>query len=527
MNVLITENLPNICKTILENAGIQTTLRPNISPEELKNEISKYDGLIIRSNTKGTSELIEKAVKLRAICRAGVGVDNIDISAATKKGIIVMNTPGGNTTSTAEHTITLLLALSRNIPQACNSLREGKWERKKFMGTQVSGKILGIIGLGKIGKEVAKRATALEMRVIGYDPFVSTETISKLNVHLIKNLDDLFKQADYITLHIPMRNDTKNLISSREFALMKDGVRIINCARGGIISEDALYDALVNGKVAGAAIDVFEEEPPVNNKLLKLDNVLPTPHLGALTEEAQYAVAKDAAEQMADALTGKNIRNAVNMPVQGPEEFEQLKPYITIAEKMGTLLIQLVKGRVKSIDIQYSGEISKNNVRPLTDSLLVGMLKHILDEDVNIINARILADERGIKTNEIISSAVEDYTNLIFAKTNTDDGESSVSGTVFKHNEPRIETINGYRVDMDPIGYVLVLFGQDKPGLIGEIGKILGDQNINIGRMTFGRKGSGGSAMIVLNVDAMVSQKTILSIESTEYIEKAYMLHFK
>jgi D-3-phosphoglycerate dehydrogenase / 2-oxoglutarate reductase len=527
MNVLITENLPNICKTILEDAGIQTTLKPNISPEELKNEIGKYDGLIIRSNTKGTSEVIERAAKLRAICRAGVGIDNVDVSAATKKGIIVMNTPGGNTTSTAEHTITLLLALSRNIPQACNSVREGKWERKEFMGTQVSGKTLGVIGLGKIGKEVAKRAIALEMRVLGYDPFVSSETISRLNVHLIKNLDDLFKQADYITLHIPMRNDTKYLISSREFALMKEGVRIINCARGGIISEDALYDALVNGKVAGAAIDVFEKEPPVNNKLLKLDNVLPTPHLGALTKEAQYAVAKDAAEQMADALTGKNIRNAVNMPVQGPEEFQQLKPYITITEKMGALLIQLVRGRIKSIDIQYSGEVSKNNVRPLTDSLLAGLLKHILEEDVNIINARILADERGIRINEIISSAAEDYTNLIFAKTDTDNGESSVSGTVFKNNEPRIETINDYRVDMDPVGFVLILLGQDKPGLIGEIGKILGDQNINIGRMTFGRKESGGGAMIVLNVDAVVSQEIISAIENIECIETAYMLNFR
>jgi D-3-phosphoglycerate dehydrogenase len=526
MKVLITDNLANICKTILEDAGIQTALGPNISPEELKKEIGKYDGLIIRSNTKGTAEVIEKATKLRAICRAGVGVDNVDIPAATKKGIIVMNTPGGNTTSTAEHTITLILALSRNIPQACNSVREGKWERKKFMGTQVSGKVLGIIGLGKIGKEVAKRAIALEMRVLGYDPFVSNEAISKLNINFIKNLDDLFRQADYITLHTPLINDTKHLISSREFALMKDGVRIINCARGGLISEDALYDALVNGKVAGAAIDVFEKEPPINNKLLTLDNVLPTPHLGALTEEAQQAVAKDAAEQMIDALTGRNIRNAINMPVQGPEELQQLKPYITITEKMGGLLIQLVRGRIKSIDIQYSGEISKNNVRPLTDSLLAGILRHVLEEEVNIINARILADERGIKINEIISSAAEDYTNLIFARTITDNGESSVSGTVFKNNEPRIETINGYRVDMDPVGHVLILFGQDKPGLIGEIGKVLGDQDVNIGHMTFGRKESGGGAMIVLNVDAVVSQKTISSIESMECIDTAYMLNF-
>jgi D-3-phosphoglycerate dehydrogenase len=273
-------------------------------------------------------------------------------------------------------------------------------------------------------------------------------------------------------------------------------------------------------------MDVFEKEPPEGNKLLALDNVLPTPHLGALTEEAQYAVARDAAEQMVDALKDNNIRNAVNMPVQGPEELQQLKPYITLTEKMGVLLIQLVKGRIKSIDIQFSGDVSKNNIRPLTDSLLAGMLKHVLDEDVNIINARILADERGIKINEIISSTTEDYTNLIFARINTDNGESSVSGTVFKNNEPKIETINDYRVDMDPIGHVLILFGQDKPGLIGDIGKMLGDQDVNIGHMTFGRKGTGGVAMIVINVDAVVSQEILLTIEKMECIDSAYMLKF-
>ncbi|MFQ5963349.1 MAG: phosphoglycerate dehydrogenase [Candidatus Scalinduaceae bacterium] len=526
MKVLITDNLPDICKTILENVGIQTTMRPDISPEELKKEIGEYDGLIIRSNTKSTSEVIENATKLRAICRAGVGVDNVDVSAATKKGIMVMNTPGGNATSTAEHTITLLLALSRNIPQACNSVREGKWERKKFIGFQISGKVLGVVGLGRIGKEVAKRGLALEMRVIGYDPFISSETISKWNIHQVKNLDELLGQSDYISLHVPLRNETRNLIATREFALMKSGVRIINCARGGIMSEDALYDAIMNGKVAGAAIDVFEKEPPVNNKLLKLDNVLPTPHLGALTEEAQHAVAKDAAEQMADALIGKNIRNVVNMPVQGPEEFQQLKPYMLLTEKMGSLLIQLVRGRLKSLDIQYSGEVSKSNIHPLTDSLLAGLLKHVLEEDVNIVNARLKANERGIEINEIISSATEDYTNLVFAKINTGDGERSVAGTIFKNEESRIETINGYRVDMNPTGHVLILFGQDKPGLIGIIGKILGDQNINIEHMSFGTKESGGGAIIVLNVNAVVPQETILSIENIECITAAYMLKF-
>ena len=522
MKVLISDNLPDICKTILESADIQVVTKTDFTPEELQNEIGVYNGLIIRSSTQCTPEILESADKLQAICRAGVGVDNVNVPAATKKGVIVMNTPGGNTTSTAEHAITLLLALSRNIAQACNSVREGKWERKKFTGTQVSGKVLGVIGLGKIGKEVAKRAIALEMKVLGYDPFISNETIPQLNVQLVENLDEIYRQADYITLHIPLVNDTKHMISKGELEIMKDGVRIINCARGGIISEDSLYDALVSGKVAGAAIDVFEKEPPENNKLLELDNVLPTPHLGALTKEAQLAVAEDAAKQMVDVLKNNIIRNAVNMPVQGSED----KPYITLTEKMGALLSQLVSGRIRSIDIQYSGGVSKDNVRPLTDCLLVGLLKDVFDENVNIVNVRVLVDERGIKINEIISSATGDYTNLIFTRINTDDGESSVSGTVFKDNEPKIETINDYSVDMDPIGHVLILFGQDKPGLIGEIGKMLGDQKVNIGHMTFGRKESGGVAMIVLNVDAMVPQDTLLSIEKMECVNSAYMLKF-
>ena len=526
MKVLISDNLPDICKTILESADIQVVTKTDFTPEELQNEIGVYNGLIIRSSTQCTPEILESADKLQAICRAGVGVDNVNVPAATKKGVIVMNTPGGNTTSTAEHAITLLLALSRNIAQACNSVREGKWERKKFTGTQVSGKVLGVIGLGKIGKEVAKRAIALEMKVLGYDPFISNETIPQLNVQLVENLDEIYRQADYITLHIPLVNDTKHMISKGELEIMKDGVRIINCARGGIISEESLYDALVSGKVAGAAIDVFEKEPPENNKLLELDNVLPTPHLGALTKEAQLAVAEDAAKQMVDVLKNNIVRNAVNMPVQGSDELQQLKPYTALTEKMGALLRQLVRGRIQSIDIQYSGGVSKDNIRPLTDCLLVGLLKDVLAENVNIINARILTDERGVKINEIISSATGDYTNLIFARISTDDGESSASGTVFKNNEPKIETINDYRVDMDPIGHVLILLGQDKPGLIGEIGKMLGDQNVNIGHMTFGRKETGGVAMIVLNVDAIVPHDSISSIEKMECINSAYMLQF-
>jgi D-3-phosphoglycerate dehydrogenase len=466
--------------------------------------------------------LLGKANKLKAICRAGVGVDNVDVSAATKKGIVVMNTPEGNITSTAEHTIAMIFSLSRFIPQACASLKAGKWERKNYTGIQIAGKTLGIIGLGRVGRQVAKRAVSLEMKLIGYDPFISPEITSQYSIHIAKNLNELLTQADYITLHIPMNNDTKNLITQKEFALMKKGVRIINCARGGIISEEDLYHAIKDGRVSGAAIDVFDVEPPVGNKLLELDQVIATPHLGASTEEAQYAVAIEAAEQMADALTGKGFKNAVNLPPYNPEEYATLQSYINLAERMGSLLSQISPGGMQTINITYTGEICKKNTRLVTDSLMVGLLKPTLEEGVNMVSAPTLLAERGIKVNVTTSSGVSDYTSLVTAKINTSAGETIISGSVFGKNEPRLVDINGYGVEAILDEHMLILFGKDKPGVIGNIGGVLGSKKINIAHMTFGRKKSEGNAITIVNVDASIPQECLKQIGQLENIEAVY-----
>lgn len=526
MKVLVTYKIPQECEDILKNASIEAVIKPNISQADLKKEISGYEGIILRSETKVTAEVLEEPGNLKAICRAGVGVDNIDVATASKRGIVVMNAPGGNIISTAEHTLAMLLALSRNIAPAHVSLKAGQWDRKRFTGTQIAGKTLGVIGLGRVGRQVAKRAAALEMKVIGYDPFISPDAASQFHIHVVGNLDELLTQSDYITVHAPLNNETKNLISKRAFDLMKDGVRIVNCARGGIISEEALYNAILDGKVAGAALDVFEIEPPDGNKLLELEQVLATPHLGASTEEAQLAVAMEAAKLMADALTGKGIRNAVNMPVIHPEEFQRLRPFTILAEKIGSVLVQLSHGGLRSIDVAYCGDLGKEkgNVWLFTNSLLVGLLRPALEEGVNLVSVPLIAAERSIKVNETITSCPSNFTNLIYARIHTDAGEKSVAGTVFDMREARIVEINGYSVEAVPDGYMLILFGKDRPGLIGRVGKILGDQNINIARMTFGRKETGGNAIIVLNVDAFISQDTLDTIRRIENIDSVHLI---
>lgn len=525
MQVLIADELPDVCVKILEDAGLEVLKKPGIKADELKGIINTCDGIILRSGTKITASLLEKADRLKAVCRAGVGVDNVDVPAATKKGVVVMNTPEGNITSTAEHTVALIFALSRYIPQACSSMKCGKWERKQFTGIQIAGKTLGIIGLGRVGRQVAKRAVALDMKVIGYDPFISQEITSQYSIHIVKCLEELLSQADYITIHVPYNSETKNLIRHNEFSLMKKGVRIINCARGGIVSEEDLYQAIKNGNVAGAALDVFSTEPPVGNKLLELDQVIVTPHLGASTEEAQFAVAVEAAEQMADALTGKGFRNAVNLPPYNPEEYINLKPYIILAEKIGSLLIQLTKGGIQAIEIIYTGEICKKNVRLVTDSLLVGLLKPSLEDGVNMVSAPILMAERGIKINITISSEISDFTSLITAKISSPRGDTIISGTVFGKNEPRIVSINGYSVEAALNEHMLVLFSKDKPGLIGDIGSLLGRNKVNIAQMSFGRKEIGGNAITIMNVDASLPEECLREIQKLSHIENAYFIN--
>lgn len=525
MNVLIADKLPDICLEILKNANINAVNKTSLSREELMQEIGKYEGIIIRSSTKLTADVIEKADKLKVICRAGVGIDNVDVASASKKGIIVMNAPEGNITSTAEHTIALLFALSRNIAKANISMRAGEWERKKFIGTQIAGKTLGVIGMGRVGRIVAKRCAGMEMKVIAYDPFITTEMAAEFRTHMIKDLPELIKQADYITIHVPLNNDTKNLITKPQFDSMKDGVRIINCARGGIVSESDLYDAIVSGKVKGAAFDVFEIEPPKDDKLIQLDEVLTTPHLAASTFEGQFEVAKEAAEQMADALNGKGARNAMNIPRIDEDDLKQVQPFINLVEKMGSFLMQLTSDSVQTVNITYSGAIADKNVKLITDSFMVGLFRPALEEGVNLVNVALLVKERGITINETTSNVAKGFTNLITANVVTDKGSSSLSGTVFDKNEIRIVAVNDFEIETALDKHLMVLFCDDIPGLIGNIGTVIGKKAINIAHMTFGRKEVGNDSIAFLNLESIVPPETVDELKKVNGIKSAYVIN--
>ncbi|HHT9133940.1 MAG TPA: phosphoglycerate dehydrogenase [Candidatus Avalokitesvara rifleensis] len=525
--VLIADNLPGVCDDILKRAGIKVEKRPGLSPDELKKKIKDYEGVIVRSEAKLTGDVLSSAVKLRAICRAGVGIDNVDVTSATKKGIVVMNTPEGNSNSTAEHTIGFIFALARKLSQAHQSLKSGQWERKKFVGVQISGKTLGIIGMGRIGREVAKRAAALGLKVVAYDPYILPEIAEQYPVHKANKLEDLLKQSDFVTVHVPLNNSTRNMITKREFDVMKKGVSLINCARGGIVSEKDLYDALVSGKVSGAALDVFEEEPPKGNKLLELEQVIATPHLGAQTSEAQEAVAVEAAEQMVDALSGRGFRNTINLPVSSLEEFNQLRPFMDFTERMGSFLMQLMDCGVRSVTHIYAGDIAKKNTRLVTDSFLVGLLKPCMDEGANLVSAPILAMEKGMEVSVTTSSTCGNFTNLITARVKTDKTESFVTGAIFDRGDARVVSIDGYNVEAILEGTMLVVMAQDRPGLIGSIGTLLGDRNINIARMTFGRRDIAGKtiSILIINVDGPVSTDLTKDIEGLKSVDSAKLVH--
>jgi len=505
-------------KILKEVKEFQVDVKTELKPEVLKEIIKDYDALIVRSATKVTKDIISAAGKLKVIGRAGVGLDNVDLEAATQKGIIVMNTPAGNTISTAEHTVSMILALSRNIPQANSSTKKGEWKRSKFMGVELYGKVLGIVGLGRIGTEVAKRALSFGMKVLAYDPFLSREVAEGLGIE-VAELKELLAQSDYITVHTPLTEETKHMISAEEFGLMKNGVRIINCARGGIIDETALINAVKEGKVAGAAMDVFEKEPlSPESELLKLDNVITTPHLGASTEEAQVNVAIEVAEIVRDALLGKGIRNAANYPCIEAEVCKFLEPYINLTEKLGVFSSQLVEGRFQELNISYSGEIMQYDLSPLTMSLVKGILSPILKETVNFINAIALAKERGIKIKEAKTSKEEEFVNLIQLEIKTDKETKIISGTLSANKQPRIVKVDDYYAEVSPKGEMIVIQNWDKPGIIGNLGTLLGKQKINIAAMTFGREKPGGKAITILNVDSPVSAEVLDKIKKTENI---------
>jgi len=494
------------------NGHFKLDARSKLSLEDLKKAVVDADAVIVRSETKITADVLAAGKKIKIVGRAGVGVDNIDVAAASRQGVLVVNVPGGNTISAAEHTVALLLALSRNIPAANDSLKRGEWNRTQFTGTELQGKTLGLIGLGRIGREVAKRCQSFGMRILGYDPYASEDYAKAFNITL-EPLETLYKEADYLTVHVPLNETTKHMLNAKTLLQLKPGVRIINCARGGIIDEKALAEAIKSGHVKGAALDVFEEEPPSkDNPLLQLPQVIVTPHLGAATEEAQVKVAQELAETIRDYFISGTVRNAVNLPAMGAEEYRELEPYILLTEKLGKFVTQMFEGAVKELKITYAGEISQKNTTPLTLAALKGFLSPILDLEVNLINAPHLARERGLKWVETKISQAEDYTSLITIRATSEKSKLSVSGTLLAKNNPRIVAIDDQSVDVPPEGTMLVYTNIDRPGVIGFIGTLLGQNKINIASMRVGRKVTGGEAVTVVNVDHTVPEPVLQQI---------------
>ncbi|MEW6569563.1 MAG: phosphoglycerate dehydrogenase [Nitrospirota bacterium] len=512
MRVLITDNISAKCIEILKKAGLEVDVMTDLKPEDLKKRIGDYHGLIIRSATKVSSDIIRAARNLKVIARAGSGLDNVDRIAATKKGIVVMNTPGGNTITTAEHTIALMVSLARLVPQATLSMKKGKWDKKKFMGVELFNKTLGIIGIGNIGSQVAKRMQGFDMNVIAYDPFLSEDRAKAMGVEKV-SLEELLGRSDFITIHTPLTSETKNLINRETIRLMKPGVRIINCARGGIINEKDLYDALLDGRIAGAALDVFEKEPPEDNPLIRLENVICTPHLGASTKEAQENVATAVAEQVVDYLVFNTIRNAVNFPSIPADQVARLQPYINLAEKLGGFAAQIFEGAVTQMTIEYQGDAAEINTAPVTIAIIKGFLTPILEETVNFVNAPIIAKERGIEVKEIKSTDSGDYQSLVGLRLKARDRMTYFAGTLFSKRDPRIVMIDTFKVEIVPEGELLFMYNNDRPGVIGNIGALLGKNNINIARMHFGRETPGGTAISVVSIDAPASPELIDEIK--------------
>ncbi len=490
---------------------IEVVIGSKMTEDELIAVIGEYDAMIVRSATKVTPRVFDHAPKLKVVGRAGVGVDNIDLNAATQHGVLVVNAPDGNTIAATEHTIAMMLALARNIPQAVAKMKNGVWDKKAFLGVELRGKTLGIIGLGRIGSAVARRAQALEMDIVAYDPYITEEKAESMGIKLV-TFDELLPVADFITVHMPKTKETYHMLDERAFDMMKDGVRIINCARGGIIEEEALYKYMKEGKVAGAALDVFEKEPNTESPLLELNNFIATPHLGASTAEAQLNVAVDVAEEIVDALKGKVVRNTVNIPSINPEVMVKVKPYLKLAEKLGKFQAQLVEGRVTKLEITFSGDLAGEEVKPITTALVKGFLDPILQETVNFINAPLLAKNRGISVAQTVNGKANGYASLITLKVTSDKGEKTVSGTLFRDNDPRIVMIDGCRIDAVPEGYMLYVPHIDKPMIIGPVGMLFGEHNINIAGMQVGRKEVGGKAIMMLSVDAPVPEATLKAI---------------
>ena len=508
----------------LQDSGFVVEKRTGLPPAELRKALRHCEGLVVRSETKVTADLMDNAPHLRIVGRAGVGVDNIDVPAATARGIVVMNAPDGNTITTAEHTFALLIALARRVPQANSSLKAGRWERKRFIGVELQGKTLGIVGLGRIGRVVASRAHAFGMNIVAYDPFMSPEQARDLEIELAP-LDQVFARADFLTVHTPLTAETRGIIGREAFAKMKRGVRVINCARGGLIDEGALYHAIKSGIVAGGALDVFTEEPPPPDHLLiSLDEVIATPHLGASTAEAQEGVAFTVAEQMRDYLLTGALKGAVNIPALSTKELNTLQPYIELAESLGRFQAQLVDAAVREVRLEYAGEIVDLDAAPVTRSFLAGLLRDV-SARVNIVNAFLIAEERGINVTTTYIRAGADAVPAIRTHVITSGSEQTLAGTIFGYGgqarEGRITEINGFHIEAIPHGHMLVMRNRDVPGVIGRVGTILGERGVNISRFHLGRRERGGEAMAVIEVDAPVDRETLEALRSLEQVISA------
>ncbi len=523
--ILVADSLAEDGLAILRTAG-DVEAFSGLSEEDLIARIADADALVVRSGTTVTRAAIDAARRLRIIARAGVGVDNIDLDAATERGIIVVNSPSGNTIAAAEHAIAMLLALARNIPQAHASLKQGKWERSKFVGVEVLNKTLGIIGIGRIGSEVARRARGLGMKVIGCDPFVSDETAERLGVHRME-LEELLQTSDFISLHTPRTPQTEKLLDARTLAKAKPGVRIINCARGGILDEEALCEAIKSGHVAGAALDVFEQEPPECKELLSLPQVIATPHLGASTREAQINVATDVAQQVVDVLAGRLPRTPVNLPPLSPEAYAEVEPYLDLAQRMGYLQACIMDGAPGSVKLFYGGSLAECECEPITLAFLKGFLQPLLGSPVSYVNARALTDQRGIRVLEERSPASADYAAHFSAQVEAERGAHWIVGAVFRGRDMRIINMDGDRIDVVPRGVVVFTRQQDRPGVIGEIGAILGRAKVNISGLQVGRGNVPGEGIIALSLDSLVSNDVLREIEGVAGVGPCWLVDFE
>ena len=504
----------------LRDAGFVVVKKTKLPPEELAVEIKDADGVIVRSATKITADLMDKAEKLRVIGRAGVGVDNIEVKAATERGIVVMNAPDGNTITTAEHTIALLVSMARNVPQAHAKLQSGVWDKKSFVGVELNGKTLGVIGLGRIGRHVAKIAKGFGMKILAFDPFVSTEQAKDSGIEL-GSLNEVFSNADFITIHTPVTEETRGIIGKDAFEKMKKGVRIVNCARGGLIDEYALLEAIENGTVAAAALDVFSTEPlPEDSPLLKNDKIITTPHLGASTTEAQEGVALTVSEQMRDYLETGELRNAVNAPSLAAKELEAFQPYINLAEKLGRFQAQIVnENPISEVKLEYAGELSEKDAAPVTRAFLAGLLQDV-SARVNAVNAMHIAEERGIKiTTSYMQSKRSPYDiRTVVSSQNT---EQTAAGMVFAGGEGRITEIGNFAIEAIPSGCMLLTRNKDVPGVIGKIGTLLGENEVNISRFYLGREAKGGEAMAVIEIDSPLEDKVLNDLRNLEAVNVA------